>query len=107
MDNYDQQLPVLDASTVLRFLQTETSDNTTYEVTLPSLDELFDLQTHQTSAPLPDTAYSTPIATRTQRGAPKLVLDGYTYSKKRDLKSSRDWTCTKKGCHGSLKTQGH
>ena len=55
MDN--QTLPVLDASTVLAFLQTDESDNK-YEVTLPSLDELFnahitseETSTDQTSSP--------------------------------------------------------
>ena len=107
MDN--QTLPILDASTVLAFLQTDESE-TNSEVTLPSLDELFNAHiaeqtpTDETSSPPPLSSNSTPITTKTQRGGPKLVLDGYTYSKKRDLKNSRDWICTKKACHGSLKT---
>ena len=98
MDN--QTLPILDASTVLAFLQTDESE-TNYEVTLPSLDELFNAHiaeqtpTDETSSPSPLSSNSTPIPTKTQRGGPKLVLDGYTYSKKRDLKNSRNWICTK------------
>ena len=98
MDN--QTLPILDASTVLAFLQTDESE-TNYEVTLPSLDELFNAHiaeqtpTDETSSPPPLSSNSTPIPTKTQRGGPKLVLDGYTYSKKRDLKNSRNWICTK------------
>ena len=96
MDN--QPLPILDAFTVLAFLQTDESE-TNYEVTLSSLDELFNEQTSTdgTSNPPPLSSNSTPIHTKTQRGGSKLVLDGYTYSKRRDLKSSRD-------CHGSLQT---
>ena len=104
MENYNQ-LPVLDLSTVVSYLQSDDYNNN-YAVTLPSLDELFNgnLPTDQTSSPLLVSSNSTPIPTRTQRGGPKLVLDGYTYSKKRDLKSSTDWICTQKSCHGSLKT---
>lgn len=97
-------LPVLDASTVLTFLQTDESNNN-YEVSLPSLDELFNSQiAEQASTTTPSSSNILPIPTVTQRGKPKLVYSGHTYSKKRDLKTSRDWICTNTGCHGSLKT---
>ena len=91
------QLPVLDSSTVFTFLESE-DRRTTYEVALPSLEELFQLEpttdngteTTSTTPSLP-----TPTTTKTKRGGAKLVLDGYTYMKKRDLKNSRDWICTK------------
>jgi hypothetical protein len=68
------------------------------EVVLPSLDELFQLQPttdNGTSTTSTTTSTPTPTTTMTQRGGAKLVLDGYTYMRKRDLKK-RDWICTKR-----------
>ena len=72
---------------------------TTYEVALPSLDLLFQLKpTTDNGTTTTSTTTSTPTSTTTmtQRGGAKLVLDGYTYMKKRDLENSRDWICTKR-----------
>jgi hypothetical protein len=80
MDDCSNQLPVLDSSTVFTFLESE-DRRTTDEVALPSLDELFQLNpTGTTSTPTPTT-----WTTMMQRGGAKLVLNGYTYMKKRDL----------------------
>ena len=58
------------------------------EVALPSLDELFQLKpTTDNGTTTTSTTKSTPNPTTTmaQRGGAKLVLDGYTYMKKRGL----------------------
>ena len=98
MDDCSNQLPVLDSSTVFTFLKSE-DRRTIYEVALPSLDELFQLKPttdNETTTTSTTTSTPTPTTTMTQRGGAKLVLDGYTYMKKRDLKNSRDWICTKR-----------
>jgi hypothetical protein len=62
---------------------------TIYEVALPSLDELIQLKPttdNGTTTTSTTTSTPTPTTTMMQRGAAKLVLDGYTYMKKRDLK---------------------
>jgi hypothetical protein len=43
MDDCNNQLPVLDSSTCFTFLESE-DRSTTYEVALPSLDELFQIE---------------------------------------------------------------
>ena len=98
MDDCSNQLPVLDSSKVFTFLQSE-DRRTTYEVALPSLDELFQLKPttdNGTTTTSTTTSTPTPTTTMTRRGGAKLVLDGYTYMNKRDLKYSRDWICTKR-----------
>ena len=98
MDDCSNQLPVLDSSTVFTFLESE-DRRTTDEVALPSLDELFQLKPttdNGTTTTSTTTSTPTPTTTMTQRGGAKLVLDGYTYMKKRDLKNSSDWICTKR-----------
>ena len=81
MDDCSNQLPVLDSSTVFTFLESE-DRRTTYEVALPSLDELFQLKPttdNGTTTTSTTTSTPTPTTTMTQRGGAKLVLDGYTY----------------------------
>jgi hypothetical protein len=98
MDECSNQLPVLDSSTVFTLLESD-DRRTTYVVALPSLDELFQLKpTTDDGTTTTSTTTSTPTATTTmtQRGGGKLVLDGYTYMKKRDLQNARDWICTKR-----------
>jgi hypothetical protein len=87
MADCSNPLPALDSSTVFAFLEPE-DRRTTYGVALPSLDELFQLKPttyNGTTTTSTTTSTPTPTTTMTQRGGAKLVLDGYTNMKKRDL----------------------
>jgi hypothetical protein len=88
IDDCSNQLPVLDSSTVFTFLESE-DRRTINEVALPSLDELFQLKPttdNGTTTTSTTSSSSTPTTTMRQCGGAKLVLDGYAYMKKGDLK---------------------
>ena len=94
----------LDADTVIAFLQ---DDEDIMNLTLPTLSDLFPTNTDQTasnqkSAHDPTTPSALPGYS--QKGMTKLYLNGHCYTKKRTLKTSRDWKCTNKQCRGTIKT---
>ena len=40
----------------------------------------------------------------TSKGKPAVIMDGYMYSLKKETKSSKNWQCTNRKCHGKLTT---
>jgi hypothetical protein len=87
MDSCSYHLPVLDFSKVFTFLESD-NKSTTYEIPPPYLDELFQIKPQIDNGTTNTTTY-TPAATttRTKCSGAKLVLDRYTFMKKRDLKN--------------------
>ena len=112
-------VPILDVDDIIAFLDGDVTDTdflsdriddnfiyhedaviTPYQSFIPSSEPAVPTQDESSTTPC-----TFPVPSTTQKGKPCLSFDGYFYTRKRSLKLSTDWRCTKRECKGSLKTQ--